>query len=101
MHFFDDSYGLIERERTGGGGGPAVRALLFTSLLRSAPLVLLDVERGDSAILERRRCGCAFDGAGVQHHLARVRSFEKLSGEGMTFIQTDLLRVLEEVLPAR
>jgi hypothetical protein len=29
-----------------------------------------------------------------------VRSFEKLTGEGMTFLDTDVVRVLEDVLPA-
>jgi hypothetical protein len=101
MHFSDDSYGLIERERTVGEHGPTVRALLFTSLLASAPKILLNVESGDSAALTPRRCDCRLDAAGLHQHLARIRSFEKLSGEGMTFIQTDLLRVLEQVLPAR
>ena len=101
MHFSSDSYGLIERERTVGEHGPTVRALLFTSLLASAPKILLNVESGDSAVLDQHRCDCRLDAAGLHHHLARIRSFEKLSGEGMTFIQTDLLRVLEEVLPAR
>jgi hypothetical protein len=30
-----------------------------------------------------------------------VRSYEKLASEGMTFVATDLGRVLEETLPAR
>jgi len=38
---------------------------------------------------------------GLITHLARIRSFEKLSSEGMTFVKTDLLRVLEEILPGR
>jgi hypothetical protein len=101
MHFFSDSYALIERQRTVGDGGPTVSAFVYTSLLPSAPKILLNVESGDSGILEHRRCGCALDAVGVRYHMARIRSFEKLSGEGMTFIQTDLLRVLEEVLPAR
>jgi hypothetical protein len=101
MHFFSDSYALIGRQRTVGDGGPTVNAFVYTSLLPSAPKILLNVESGDSGILEDRRCGCVLDAAGVRHHMAQIRSFEKLSGEGMTFIQTDLLRVLEEVLPAR
>ncbi len=101
MHFFQDSYGLVERSRAVGDCGPVVDALLFTSLLPSAPKILLNVESGDSAVLERRDCGCELGALGLRTHLSRVRSFEKLSGEGMTFIQTDLLRALEEVLPAR
>src|SRR5262249_21736865 len=38
---------------------------------------------------------------GLDQHLSRIRSFEKLSSEGLTFIQADLLAVLEQVLPSR
>ena len=38
---------------------------------------------------------------GWTRHLHTIRSFEKLTGAGMTFLDTDAIRVLEEVLPAR
>ncbi|MDQ7858091.1 MAG: hypothetical protein QN174_05200 [Armatimonadota bacterium] len=101
LHLFADCYGFAQRRRAVGDGGPEVNALLVTSLLSSAPKVLLNVETGDYGHLSRRACGCALGAGGLDLHIARVRSFEKLSGEGMTFVQTDLLRVLEEVLPAR
>jgi len=101
LHFHSDCYGLIQRSRTVGDSGPSVEAFLFTSLLPSAPKILLNVESGDYGVMERRRCGCRLGAVGLTTHLAKIRSFEKLSGEGMTFVQTDLLRVLEEVLPAR
>jgi hypothetical protein len=59
------------------------------------------VETGDYGLIERRECGCEMGAGGLTTHVSGIRSFEKLSGEGMTFVQTDLLRVLEEVLPAR
>lgn len=34
-------------------------------------------------------------------HLREIRSFRKLTGEGVTLVGTDLERLLEEVLPAR
>jgi len=34
-------------------------------------------------------------------HLSDVRSFEKLTGEGMTFVRSNLIRILDEVLPDR
>jgi hypothetical protein len=78
-----------------------VDAFLVTSLLPPAPKILLNVETGDYGLIERRACGCEMGAAGLTTHVSSIRSFEKLSGEGMTFVQTDLLRVLEEVLPAR
>jgi hypothetical protein len=50
---------------------------------------------------DERPCGCLLGDLGLTTHLEGIRSFEKLSGEGTTFVHTDLLRVLEEVLPAR
>ena len=101
MHFFSDRYGLIQRTRAVGDSGLSVDAFLFTSLLAAAPKILLNVESGDYGDLGQWTCNCRMGTAGLTTHVGRVRSFEKLSGEGMTFVQTDLLRVLEEVLPAR
>jgi hypothetical protein len=101
LHFYRNAYALIERTRPVGPGGPTVEALLVTSLLPTAPKIMLNVETGDCARLARRECGCALGAAGLTTHLQSIRSFEKLSSEGMTFIQLDLLRVLEDVLPAR
>jgi hypothetical protein len=100
LHFFSNCYGLIQRSRTVGDSGPSVEAFLFTSLLPSAPKILLNVESGDYGTVERRGCGCRLGTLGLTTHLGKIRSFEKLSGEGMTFVQTEFLRVLEEVLPA-
>jgi hypothetical protein len=101
VHIFTDCYGLAERRRAVGSTGPQIDALLVTSLLSSAPKILLNVETGDYGVVERRGCGCAMGAGGLTTHFSQIRSFEKLSGEGMTFVQTDLLRVLEEVLPSR
>ena len=101
LHFYRNAYALIQRTRAIGTEGPIVEALLFTSLLPTAPKVLLNVESGDCARIERRECGCTLGATGLTTHLESIRSFEKLSGEGMTFIQLDLLGVLEDVLPAR
>jgi hypothetical protein len=61
----------------------------------------LNVSLGDQAVLEDRNCGCALEPLGWMTHLRDVRSYEKLTAAGMTFLDADVLRVLEEVLPAR
>ena len=38
---------------------------------------------------------------GLDVHLSEIRSHEKLTGEGMTFVRTRLVQVIEDVLPAR
>ena len=74
---------------------------LVSTLRASAPLILINVSLGDQAVMEERRCGCPLEALGWTTHLRDIRSHEKLTAGGMTFLDTDLIRVLEEVLPAR
>ncbi|MGH3112326.1 MAG: hypothetical protein ACRDOP_02535, partial [Gaiellaceae bacterium] len=83
------------------GFGTVVQALVYTSLQPTAPKLLLNVESDDYGIVERRSCGCPLEELGYPRHIRQVRSFKKLTGEGMTLVGTDMVRVLEEVLPAR
>lgn len=99
-HFFDDSHALIQPGPEGVGAGCPTRALLVTSLRRTAPLVLLNASMGDEAVVEERPCGCALDGLGWRVRLHTIRSFEKLTTSGMTFLDREVIPVLEEWLPA-
>jgi hypothetical protein len=101
VHFLHDLHALIQPGSDGVGRGMPPDALLITSLRPTAPLLLLNVALGDQASLVRRACGCPLDALGWTTHLASVRGYEKLTAGGMTFLDTDLIRVLEEVLPAR
>jgi hypothetical protein len=56
---------------------------------------------GDCATVTERRCGCPMEALGWRTHLRAIRSFEKLTAGGMTFIDTDVIRVLEQILPGR
>jgi len=73
----------------------------MTSLRMTAPLILLNVALGDQAVLTERPCGCPLERLGWGVHLHTVRSYEKLTAGGMNFLDADLIRVLDEVLPAR
>jgi hypothetical protein len=77
------------------------KALLLTSLLSTAPLVLLNASLGDQATVSSARCGCPLERLGWTTHVQTVRSFEKLTAAGMAFLDTDVVRLLEETLPAR
>jgi len=98
MHFFADSYAVILNPRRIGDGSE-VNAYMFTSLLPSAPKVMLNVEIDDFGEFGPRRCGCPLDDLGLTYHFRNVRSFTKLTGEGATFLGTNCVAVLEEVLP--
>jgi hypothetical protein len=62
---------------------------------------MLNVETDDFGVIEGRSCGCPMERYGFTEHLRDIRSFQKLTGEGVTLIGSDMIRILEEVLPAR
>ncbi len=100
VHLVSDLQALVQVQ-TGGNHGLPPGALLITSLHPRAPFVFINASMGDQAILETRDCGCPLQAYGWRQHLHTISSFEKLTGGGMTFHGTDVVRVLEEVLPGR
>lgn len=100
IHFLHDLHAVIQVPDRHASGLPA-GALLLSSIDASAPLILLNLSLGDGAAVVSRSCGCPLEGAGWRTHLHTIRSFEKLTAGGMTFLGTDVIRVLEEVLPGR
>jgi hypothetical protein len=101
VHLLHDLHAVIQAGRDGPEHELPADALLITSLRPTAPLALLNVALGDQASLARRACGCPLDRLGWTTHLTSVRGYDKLTAGGMTCLDTDLIRVLEEVLPAR
>ncbi len=100
VHLFQDGVAVVSRARR-LASGETVDALLVTALLPTCPKLMLNVEIGDYGTLEDRLCGCWLGELGYGRHLHTIRSFEKLTGEGVTIHVADLHRVLEEVLPRR
>ena len=101
VHLLTDKLAVIQRHPSGETHGPAAGALVYTTLLPSCPKLMLNVESGDEGVLTVRPCGCFLGRLGFQHHLGNIRSYEKLTSEGMTFHGTELLRLVEEALPGR
>jgi len=101
VHHCKDLNAVIQHRREVPFGTASVDAFLFTSLLFKTPKILLNVESGDYGVMETRHCGCELGELGLTDHIYNIRSFDKLTGEGMTFVGTDVLRVIEEVLPAQ
>ena len=100
VHLLGDKIATIARPR-GGAAGAARPALFHTTLLRASPKVMLNVESGDSGVLEERECGCGVLPAPFRRHLHTIRSYEKLTSEGMSLLGCDLLTLVEHVLPAK
>ena len=101
LHLLRTNLAMIDRRMSIRGGEVEVDGLLITSLLDSAPKILINVATGDYAKMEERECADAFGHLGYHTHLSEVRSFEKLTGEGVTFARTTLIYVLETVLPKK
>lgn len=101
VHVCHDLHVLIQPGPGSEDRGLPPRAILLSSLRPTAPVVLLNVSVGDQAEVTHRRCACPLDAHGWNMHLRTIRSFEKLTAGGMTFLDVDVAAVLEGYLPAR
>jgi hypothetical protein len=100
VHVLVDKLAVILGSRS-RAGAPPVPVNVYTTLAASAPKLMLNAESDDHGALGARACGCALGRLGLGLHLHTIRSHEKLTSEGMNFLGHDLIRLVEEVLPAR
>jgi hypothetical protein len=101
VHLCRDSLAVISHRRRAPLTDVEVNALLFTTLLPFAPHVLINADMDDGGIIEPARCDCLFARLGFTEQVRDIGSFGKLTGQGMTLVGTDMVRILEELLPAR
>ena len=101
VHLFKDAIALFTHPYHVDNFGVTVPAFNLTTLLPTAPKILLNVQTDDYGIVEERHCGCELESYGYTTHLREIRSYSKLSGEGVTLVGTDMLEILNHVLPAR
>jgi hypothetical protein len=99
VHLLTDKLAVLQREKRLPGAGTSVKTLVYTTLLPGCPKLLLNVESDDYGDLETRRCGCLFGALGFDRHLSTIRSYDKLTSDGMTFLGNELVVLVEEVLP--
>ena len=100
MHILSHRLVVLQRPMRLNGGAE-VQSLIHTSLVPSSPKLLLNVESGDYGVVEERDCGCLWYQRGFTTHLHSVRSYEKLTSDGVMFMGSMLYELLEETLPAR
>jgi hypothetical protein len=99
-HLYKDSIAVIARRQTVPNFDACVKAYLFTTLLYESPKLLLNVGMGDYGEIDTADCNCPYSDLGFNVGLGNIRSYEKLTGEGVTFVDTDFVRILENELPA-
>jgi hypothetical protein len=97
VHVFSDLNAVIQADAYPFPTG----ALLLSSIRPTAPFFFLNASMGDRAVISDRRCGCPMEALGWRMHLHTIRSYEKLTAGGMTFADTGVISILEEVLPRR
>ncbi len=100
-HLYKDTTAVIAHSHTVEHFDATVNSFLFTSLLYEAPKLLLNVGMGDYGIVEEKPCDCAFGKLGFHTRISSIRSYEKLTGEGVTFVDTDFIKIIEKDLPKR
>ncbi len=99
VHVFTDKIAVIHgTSETDAPGREDV--LLMTTIFPACPKILLNVDSGDSGILETRDCSCGLGRLGFNLHLRQIHSHEKLTSEGILLSPAEICRLVEEVLPA-
>jgi len=99
-HLLTDMHVVIQAGDTNPAALPPP-TLLLTVLHPRSPFLMLNLSMGDQAEITSRPCGCPLYDLGWTSQLHTIRSFEKLTGGGVTFLGTDVIPLLEEFLPAR
>ena len=99
VHLMSDKLAMIRRERP-MAPGQSVMVNVYSSLLSSTPKLMLNYVSDDYAVVGERACGCPLESLGFATHMHTIRSWEKLTSEGLTFIGHDLIKLIEEILPA-
>jgi len=101
VHIFRDSLAVIGRLREAPLAGVEVNSLLFTNLLPFAPRFLINAEMGDSGVVEPAACDCEYSRVGMTTQVRDIFSYGKLTGQGVTLLGSDVVNILETVLPRR
>ena len=100
VHLLTDKVAVVQRDKHLDHEA-TVGALSYTTLHPLSPKVLINLASDDYGVLRRRDCGCPIGRSGFGLHLHGIRSHDKLTSEGVTFIGSDLIKLVEEVLPSR
>jgi hypothetical protein len=102
VHLFEDSVAAIGVRRLVPYADDAeMNSLHFTTLTAHAPNIFVNVELDDDGVIGTETCDCVYSRLGLTRSISRINSFGKANPQGITFHRTDLIEVLERLLPAR
>lgn len=100
-HTLKDTIAIIDHKYKEPFRENVVNSLLFATIMFESPKLLLNVGMGDAGIVEKKACNCEFGKLGFDTHVSGIRSYEKLTGEGVTFVDTDFVKIIEKDLPQK
>jgi hypothetical protein len=98
VHVLSDFVALATRPADAEGGA---ESLCVTSLQPFAPRVLINVEIGDTGIVEKSRCQCSLSKLGLGLQVRNMAAISKVTAQGVMIAADDLVKLLEELMPAR
>lgn len=101
LHIVRDGFEVLPHERLVPGTDQKVSALNLTSLFLTSPQILLNTELDDYGVVEERNCGCSLHDLGYHVHVRDIHSYRKLTGEGVTLIGSDMVDIMERLLPQK
>jgi hypothetical protein len=103
VHLLTDKLAVLQRPAIDdpAGSSDTNGALLVTTLLPSESKIMLNVDTGDCGEIRRRDCGCPFGALGLDLHVSHLRSYEKITSEGLNYLRGDLVPLVEQILPER
>jgi hypothetical protein len=99
VHVLRDKVSLFQRKQMTSGGDEAIGVFFLTSLFSTGPKILINAASDDFGILEERICGCSLGELGLHQHLRQIRSVGKLTGRGITLVASDIVHIIEDILP--
>jgi len=103
VHLMTDKLAVLQRPAVNhpADSSEADEALLVTTLLPSVSKIMLNVSTGDCGEIRRRDCGCPLGELGLNLHMSHLRSYEKITSEGLSYLRGDLMPLVERILPER
>ena len=101
VHLFRDSVAAINYRRRAPFADVDVNAILFTTLLPSAPHLFINVDMQDCGVIQPAACDCSYSQVGLTVQVSDIHSYGKLTGLGITLLGTHLAGLIEDVLPRR
>ncbi|MFP4014258.1 MAG: hypothetical protein ACLFVQ_09255 [Chitinispirillaceae bacterium] len=100
-HLYKDTTAIITHKYSVPHYDINVDSFLFSTLLYESPKLLLNVGMGDYGRVYTEPSDCEFGKMGFDTHISGIMSYEKLTGEGVTFVDTDFIHIIEKQLPER